>query len=260
MFILSTLALVACSDSGLTALSATDELTLSAASTKEEVLVDGDDAAAAAMPEHEAPPPFAECDAFARFQELQASYDTDGDGALSATEEEAVLAARGDRGAEADRHLQGLWHMLGLVYDLDESRSLDDTERAALLDDMTVRCDTIQAQLLVEYDADGDGALSEAELATAAEEMQAAFEEGHEATCPGGEMGGERPEGDSGRPEGAGEPPPFLEDGTRAVPPPFESFDADGDGVFSDAELATLRETVRAQIRSGEPLVDSFRE
>lgn len=253
------LAFAGCSDTSLSALTATEELTLSAASTKEEVLLDGEDAAAAAMPEHEAPTPMGECDAFARFQELQASYDTDGDGTLSATEEEAVIAARGDRGSEADRHLQGLWHMLGLVYDLDESRSLDDTERAALFDDMTVRCDALQAKLVEEFDADGDGALSEEELATATEAMEAAFEEGREGTCPEGEMGGERPEGDSGeRPEELG-PPPALEGDTRAVPPPFADFDTDGDGVFSDAELATLRETVREQIRSGEPLVDSFR-
>jgi len=259
------LALIACSDSGLTALSATDELTLSAASTKEEVLVDGEDAAAASMPEREAPPPpFSECDALGRFEDLRAEYDSDGDGTLSADEEQAVLDAREERGDPADRHMQGLWHMLGLVYDLDESHSLDDTERRTMLEDMTVRCDALQAQLLAEFDTDGDGVLSEDELAVATSEAEAAFEEGHDQTCPGmeggGAEGGGRPEGEGAPPEGGGEPPEFLEGGDRAVPPPFVEFDTDGDGLLSDSELTTLRETMRERIRSGEPLVDAFAE
>ncbi len=248
MLPLTLLALVACSDS-LGVLSAVDELTLSAASPKEESMLDGEDAVAAAMPPEEASVPFAECDALGRFDELTAQYDTDGDGSLSATEEEAVIAARGDRGSPAERHIDGIWHVLGLVYDLDESRSLDDAERATLLADMTLRCDAIQARLLADFDADGDGVLSAEEEATALAELEAAFEEGHEGSCPGGDMG-PPPEG--------GEPPPWMDVGFRSVPPPLRSYDTDADGVFSDSELSAMRTSLREILVSGEPLIDAF--
>lgn len=259
MFSVTLLAFIAC-ESSLDGLSAVDELTLSAASAKEEALLDGEDSVAAAMPAAEASMPFAECDALGRFDELKAGYDADGNGELSASEEEAVLAAREDRGSPAARHLDGIWHVLGLVYDLDLSRSLDDAERATLLADMTLRCDAIQARLLADYDLDGDGTLNDEEQAAALADLEAAFAEGHEGTCPDGEMG--PPPGDSGERMGAppsgGEAPAWMDLGELAVPPPLQSYDTDGDGLFSDTELTAMRTSMRAVIQSGEPLFDAF--
>ncbi|MFM2248358.1 MAG: hypothetical protein RL071_4433 [Pseudomonadota bacterium] len=237
----------------------TDELLLSAVSGEEDTLGsaasgarrEADEAAAA---EPTAPPPmFRACDAEGEFVGLLGVYDEDASGALEGDEAERVEA---EHGGHRGGPREGLLHMLRVVYDIDQSGVFEDSELSVLFEDFTARCAAIHAELLVRFDADGDGALSDAEQevarSTHADEIAAEREEGLACLAEG-----ERPEGppagagEGGRPDGgrgAGERP--------EGPPPFgpleAEFDADGDGALSEAEHATLRETLRARVRSGE--------
>lgn len=231
MRMLSLSMLVACS-SGL---SAEEELTLSATNGAEESFA-GEAIAVDAVPDAERPDPFRACDASATYSDLFGRYDADGDGALDAREEETVQAGRGDRSEMQQRMAELQWGMLVTVYDLDGSGALEDAERVTMLEDFTVRCTAIQAKLLADFDADGDGALDADEQDTA----RATMEEDREAHCA------ERGEG----------PPPGARPAIGAVPPPLlDEFDADGDGALSDTELSTLRAALRAHIRAGDPLL-----
>lgn len=217
---------VGCTDYGLTA-QAEDVLAV-AATAGEEEFVDG----RGALGSDAAQPLFRGCDANAAFADLFAAADTDGSGALEDSE------ARPVRRGPPPEH----WAVLALVYDADDSGDLSDAERQALLDDFTARCEVLTERVIAEFDADGDGALSAEEQATA----EAALADRHEECTGGGPPPGDAPT-DGERP-----PPPDAASGD--VPPPLlDAFDADGSGDLDTSELDTLRTTVRARIRSGEP-------
>lgn len=210
-----------------------EELVLAAASGPEEAMVEGATPVSSAMPEGERPDPMRECDASGDFSHLLGQYDADGDGNLDRREEGDVDEARGFRGEEERHRVEGAWAMLLAVYDDDGSCSLEETERTTLLDDFTARCDALQARLLEEFDADGDGALSAEEEATARASLQSRAPEGAPPER------GERPEG--GPCEGT-------------VPPPLAAYDTDSDGYFSADEYATMRPLVRQEVREGGPV------
>jgi Ca2+-binding EF-hand superfamily protein len=236
-----------------------DELLLSAVSGEEDTL--GASASGArraadegAAAEPTAPPPmFRTCDAEGELAGLLEVYDEDASGALEGEEAERVEA---EHGGHRGGPREGLLHMLRVVYDIDQSGVFEEGELDVILDDFTARCAAIHAELLVRFDADGDGELSEEEQevarSTHADEIAAEREEGLACLAEGERPEGPPPgEGEGGRPDGgrgAGERP--------EGPPPFgpleAEFDADGDGALSDAERATLRETLRARVRAGE--------
>lgn len=230
------------------ALSAVEELALSATTGAEESLLGGT-MSPAAIPADERPDPFRECDASGAFEALFARYDADADGALDAPEEDEVHAARDHRDAEQERRVGAQWALLLAVYDTDGDAILSDTEQSVLFDDFTVRCETVQALLTAEYDADGDGVLSEAEMDTARAEMEAEMAENPHGPPPEGEAGDETGAGPHGPPP-EGEPP-----APGSVPPPLlEEFDADGDGALSEDERVTMQAAMRERIRAGDPL------
>ncbi len=264
--------LVACEDAslGLQALSADEQLILSAISGEEDYLTGRqtlEERPEGAAPEEaptSAPPMFRECDAEGEYVGLFSAYDLDESGELRGEESETVQAEHGGGPGGPRDHLMRL---LGLVYDSDGEMGFSEAEKATLLSDFSARCEAIHAQILADFDADGDGTLSEAEEAEARAAHEAEMEAQREAmeSCrPLGEGEGAR-EGGEGRPAAGerGEGPPPEGEGARgeggeppAGPPPAkgplgEEFDADGDGLFSEAELATLRETIRARISSG---------
>jgi hypothetical protein len=239
--------LAGCSTLGGSTLSAVDELTLAATTGGEESLVSSsDEMSPVSIPASERPDPFRTCDAPATYEGLFSQYDADGDGRLDTAESDDVSAARDDR-SDAEAHMaMAQWGMFLTVYDLDGSLSLDESERATLLDDFTVRCESIQAFLLATYDADGDGTLSTAEQDTARAAMEAEMASHPPPDCPEGGHDGPPPGGPSGAHDG---PPP-----EGSVPPPLlDEFDADGSGDLDATELATLRETMRARFRAGGP-------
>ncbi len=251
-------------------LSATEQLLLSAVSGAEDSMSGEtgarmeDDGSGAGGPQGgdraAAPPMFRMCDAEGTFQGYVEAYDTDESGLVDGEETEDVMrehAGRAEGPREGDPREHFL-HLLRVVYDVDQSREFEEGEMAQIFDDFTVRCEVIQEQLLAEYDADGDGALSEAEqdaarvgqeekLRAEREEVEACRDEMGPPPEARGEGGpGEGGEGGEGRGEGgpgAGGAPPFG---------PLEmEFDADEDGALSEGELATLRDTLRDRIRSG---------
>ena len=151
------LTLSACEDSADSLADARELLLLSAISGEEDSLA-GDLSASSradeAGPEADraAPPPmFRECDAEGEFVGLFEAYDADASGALDGEEPSEVEADHGGRpGGPRD----GLRHLIGFVYDLDQSHSLEDSELAVIFEDFTARCGAIQASLLVEFDAE----------------------------------------------------------------------------------------------------------
>jgi hypothetical protein len=251
-----------------------DELLLSAVSGEEDTLGASASGArrgvdAAVADEPTAPPPmFRECDAEGEFVGLLGVYDEDASGALEGEEAERAEA---EQGGHPGGPREGLLHMLRVVYDIDRSGVFEDSELTVIFEDFTARCAAIHAELILRFDADGDGELSEAEQETARatheEEIAAEREEGLACLAEGERPEGPPPgEGEGGRPEGGrgegergeGERGEGVRgEGERpAGPPPFgpleAEFDADGDGALSEAELGTLRETLRARVRSGE--------
>ncbi|MCP4805833.1 MAG: hypothetical protein GY913_03330 [Proteobacteria bacterium] len=182
------------------------------------------------------------CDPLGEFEERKAEYDADGSGELDESEKgECQRGESGPHDIERDHRMM----MLGFVYDTDLDGELSEAEHAELFVDFEVRCEVLHAQVLEEFDADGDGELSDDELSTAMDAMEAERElRREEMDALREEMGGEMG------------PPEDGEHGERPEPgegvPPFaESYDVDGE--LSDGELATLRDEARERIRNGEP-------
>lgn len=263
---------VACGSDTL--LTAQDELLISAISGEEDYLSSarssegGSASAPAGMDEAERaegdrmdpPPMFRECDAAGTYTGLFSAYDEDADGELGAPEQDQVMDEQAGPQRGPRDHLLG---MLRVVYDVDADGQFSEAERATLLADFTERCESIHERVLAEFDADGDGALDEAEqaqaraahearMAEARADMEACREAMGMDEC-GGEGG--RGEGERGDERG---PPPEGAEGEGEGPPPIrgplaDEFDTDGDGEISEAELEALRADVRARITSGAP-------
>lgn len=125
---------------------------------------------------------------------------------------------------------------LAPVYDADESRSLDDTELAALQADVTAGCTARNAALITDFDEDGDGLLSQAEWDAARAARRAAHEE---------ERAGLDTDGD-------GEISSEEHDAARAAL--IATWDADGSGDLDEDERAAMRTDLQALVRAGEPL------
>ena len=246
------LSLLACS--ALSELSAADELTLSATTGGEESLAPSDSLmTVSAVPANERPDPLRECDASGTYTELFGRFDANADGALDTQESDSVMTARSDRSDHDAEMVRGQWAMLLAVYDIDGNSVLDDSERATLFADFTERCGVLQAKLLADFDADGDGQLSDSEKDTARASLQKEM----------GAHGGDAEHGDQPGEDCDHAPPENGTDGDRPaapaageLPPPLvDEFDANSDGTLDDAELSTLRDTMRERIRSGAPLM-----
>ena len=176
--------LAGCSSLSSSTLSADEELLLSSINGPEETLASRAAFGAVSTEEDpDAPPLFHECDPDGFHAELFEDYDADESGALDGAEPDDVLeqgrryALIAGRDDMERRQAEMRMHMLGLIYDTDESGDLSDAEKSVLFEDFTVRCDTLNAMLLADFDADGDGTLSESELQTAADTLNADLEE-----------------------------------------------------------------------------------
>lgn len=188
-----------------------------------------------AMDEEAPQPLLRECDAQRDYDKLFADADQDASGELEDPEQEGVQTNHPPPFAP------GPWQLITFVYDTDRSGTLEEAERAVLLDDFTARCEALHDKLLSEFDADASGDLDDSELATAKQAL--------DERRPPPPEDGERPDGppegtDSDRPG----PPPEGE-----LPPPLRGFDEDGDGELSEAEFAALQADVREHIRNGDP-------
>lgn len=239
--LLVTLALSGCTGLG-SSLSAEAELLLSATNGAEEGLASrAVEGGLGPAEDPDQPPLFRECSGEQTWEDIFARYDADGDHALGEEEAAEVEAGRGGRD-DFERHMaERRWHLMLVIYDLDGDHDLSEPEQSTLLEDFGARCELLHEQLVATYDADGDGALSDEELATAEEALRAE-EEARRAEMEA-RFAEEHPDGP---PPG---PPP-------EVPPELAGFDTDGDEAFSEEELVVLRETLRARVRAGEPIVE----
>ena len=137
------------------------------------------------------------------------------------------------------------WHKLMFIYDEDNSRSLDDAERATLEEDLRVGCETRNTNLLASFDADGDGALSDAETAAARDALHAERLARITADLTAADS-----DGDGSL--SCDEQQAFREARRAQHQQHRAEFDANGDGTLDDGERAALRATLRERIRAGE--------
>ncbi len=223
---------------GQDSLSGEEELLLSTTSGEEEPAAFGAKSTDAygTPGEVDQPPLFRECDAPGFFDRLFARYDKDTSGRLNRSEETRIHHARSKRGRDHHRMMRHRWHFLHFVYDADDDGELAKSERADLLADHTERCENLHAQILEEFDEDGDGLLSEDEKDAAHEELRDRHEvhreRMREAHQPHQRDGHKRPD----------------------VPPPvMDEFDANMNGKLSSKERAEARVILRDRLSSGQP-------
>jgi hypothetical protein len=185
------------------------------------------------------------CDAAGEHMRLRDAADADGSGELDGVEPADTLR---HHGPPPHRFAFIRW-----VYDSNDDGTLDDAERATLLDDHSARCEALQAQLLADFDANGDGTLDETELEAARAAREARREEQGppEGAPPAGGGDCENMHGRPGQRPGGG-PGGRPAELTGAPPPVVDEFDVDADGTLSAGEAATARAALRERIRSGE--------
>lgn len=243
-------------------LDAEKELLLSSVSSEREALVQDSEQLAGASDRAEPDQPRldGDCDVSAHFEEIFARYDEDTSGELEAPEEEDVHAERDHRELHEKMRRIMAWVAMETTYDADDSLELDEEEREAVMADFTTRCEVMHARIVEDFDADGDGELSEAEAEEARAELEARRAE-HRAE--GGERGPEGgPEMGEGGPQGGemGEGGP--EGGERPEPPSMEElregflaqWDTNEDGEVDADERAAGRAEMEERIVSGAPL------
>lgn len=198
------LALAGCA--GGSAGSAEDQIAMYAISS-EDARASGDSTEAAVAESFAAPRPMGECDPRGAFAETFDRFDHDGDGAIEGEESEEVDEELGPRDEAHRGPREAMWELLSTVYDTDGDGEISDSERDVMLGDFEIRCEVLHEELLAsgpppmgeegecerpegpppeggtsplvaEFDADGDGALSDSELATLRETVRERIREG----------------------------------------------------------------------------------
>ena len=232
---------------GVDSLTAGEELLITTISGEEEALVGdiiGDEVATIGA---ERPEMFRMCESDTFFDELFTYYDENISGSLESEEREEILAGRPTREEHEAHRLRHMMDMLIWVYDLDESGIIEKAERPDLFDDFTIRCEVLHEKVLADFDADGDGELSDEEKQAAHDAQKAK----HDANKKEFEKEGKPHKGKLGSLFGMD--PPNL--------PKFaQEFDLDEDDDLNAEELATLRSTMRDRIVSGERLIEKDKD
>jgi Ca2+-binding EF-hand superfamily protein len=172
---------------------------------------------------------------------LLSIYDDNADGLIDPEEEAGVWDARATRDDCETLRRARIWAGLTLIYDDDGSTALESAEIQSLFSDFTLRCENRHAMLVDAFDGDGDGEVSEDEIADIHAEIDAHRAE-REGMCPSDH---ERPEGKHGR-GGLFKAP------HERMSPMLMTWDTDQDGSLSDIE----REAAKQAIRDGEMMVD----
>ena len=125
---------------------------------------------------------------------------------------------------------------LAPIYDEDESHSLEDAELQELTDDVTAGCTARNAQLLVDFDTDQSGALSQTEWDAARQ----ALRDAHAA---------ERAAIDT---DADGEISDAEHEAARAAL--IATWDEDDSGDLDETERAAMRADLQQLVRTGQPL------
>lgn len=197
------------------------------------------------------------CEIDAARDYLKERFDRDSDGAITGEERDRMEGEHGEFGGRGGRRGEGrgpggpMMHHLVRIYDADESRSLDETERAELEADLEARCEAKKTALLAEFDADGSGELEDAELEAARAAIEAKREAHREEILAASDADGDGELSEEER-EAARE---ARRDEMEAARATLEAeFDLDESGDLDEAEKEALVESLKAKVRSGEPL------
>ncbi|MBI5494941.1 MAG: hypothetical protein HY904_07915 [Deltaproteobacteria bacterium] len=137
------------------------------------------------------------------------------------------------------------WHKLMFIYDADDSRTLDQDERATLEDDLRAGCQARNANLLTRFDTDGDGTLSDAETQAARDAM-------HQQRLADITADLTAADADADGSLSCDEQRAFREARRAEHMQQRAQFDTNGNHRMDDNERAALRAAVRARIRAGE--------
>lgn len=187
-----------------------------------------------------------------------ASYDSDGNGQLSATERASLKEDLGYGKAPGQRvRIHRAMHpnrlrRLSWVYDIDGSGDLNAAERQELQNDLEARCQNRQARMLEKFDADTSGELETAELQAAREAVHQRIQARRQAVLQEHDTNGD------------GELNPGEMRSARATAQrqinqlrkaAVDRFDTDNDDALNTEEREALREFLRARVR-GEHLAD----
>jgi Ca2+-binding EF-hand superfamily protein len=160
------------------------------------------------------------CDFIALRQQIKARFDVNNDGKLD-REERAELQAQLDDhprvrfarkillGKPGRKPHFGVWKRIKWAFDADNDGTLNEEERAALIEASQQRCERRRANFVERFDTDNDGELTQDELRAGLTEVKARWQE-------------RRTE--------------FL-----------AQWDTNGDGQLDDAERAELREHIRSR-------------
>jgi Ca2+-binding EF-hand superfamily protein len=174
-------------------------------------------------------------------------YDTNGDGRLDRRERRQLR--RDFRGKPTRRHRFARHHKrhrVRWIYDSDDSRSLNESEREELRSDLEERCENRRIYLLDHYDEDGSGSLDEDEWERIHEDLDARREARREALLE--EFDADE-DGSLDLEERREAYRAFHEAMKQKRSEAIERFDLDGDGTLDGEEKAALRESLKQRMR-----------
>lgn len=188
---------------------------------------------------------------------IKEHFDANGDGKLDASERQELKDAVGNHprlklelakiGIKARHHV---WKRIVWAYDVDDSGSLDQDEKAALAKAVAARCEARKERVLANWDADKDGQLDDGELAAA---IKAHMEARRERFF---QMLAKVDTNDDHKIDAA-----EREAARKALVAHYEAkreevkakFDANGDDKLDESEIDALKAAIRARFESVAP-------
>lgn len=183
-------------------------------------------------------------------ERILSEYDEDGDGVLSFAEKQKL---RQDASSMSDRPNKRKlkWakrklRKLKWVYDADESKSLDENEKANLRSDLRARCLNRKAAILAEFDLDDDGVLNDEEKENVKTAWRAKKEARKQELLEAHDTNGDGILDEQEKEAAKDARKAHVSEKRQALK---AQFDTDQDGVLSLEERTALREHLRTRIR-----------
>ena len=184
-------------------------------------------------------------------EEMNEAYSDDDDDDASKEDDGELARPNRPKAHEGDRdarrlHRHHKLRRLRWIYDADNSKKLDDAEKANFRADIEARCEAKRAIILENFDTDSDGTLSAEEIEAARAARRARHEERRETFVGNTDDNGD---GEISREE-IGAAREARKDSRQARRAALKTqYDADGDGELNDEEKSALRDYLREWVR-----------